>query len=110
MEGAARISESSRAVRGGATHTRPRRPRPADWYSVITTVPGWKLGSGRVVATRLVEPTSGKYTSCEGTVRDAIASLSRSIFRGSRSMNDPEIQKMRKRPVGRFLDSYRLYD
>src|SRR6058998_969146 len=54
--------ETRRLVPGASAHVRPRRPRPADWWSATTTVRSTAPSAARSKAMACVDSTTAKRT------------------------------------------------
>ena len=62
--GRSRIEHSSDAP-GGACHVRPRRPRPAVWWSATSTVPAGAPARAAATRSALVEPVSSTQVTAK---------------------------------------------
>src|SRR3989442_4305571 len=58
--------EASRLVPGASFHDRPRRPRPADWWSATTTVPSGAPRAASPNAVVCVDSTTERRTTGAG--------------------------------------------
>src|SRR5262245_1700355 len=84
--GGRRSTETSSASRGAATHSRPRRPRPARWKSVPMTSPSAAPLRASFATSSLVEVVSSSQMTgpATGWVRSASTAPPRTMSGGSR--------------------------
>src|SRR5690606_765169 len=90
----------------GESHALPRRPRPAVWRSAITTRPSGAPARASARTTSLVEPVSGKYTSCRNRAVSSPAST-RSGVGASEGLGKPRPTFTPFPPRRRFSPSRR---